>query len=151
MIDLSAELPRLLPMAIAWGEERERQILAAGAALSKRMQAVATRVGVLHPDKIRIELVDRLPGPADPALREAVQQMGLIGASSNALTFGYGITIARAQYNARLVSQQCRRVHHYERAGSLAFFLTEFLRQVVDHGLWDAPFEEDARQHESGD
>lgn len=151
MMDLNAELPRLLPKAVAWGEERERQVLAAGAPLSKRMQAVAVRVGVLHPDKIRLELVDRMPGPDDPELREAVQQMGLIGASSAALTFGYAITITRSQYNARLVSQQCRRVHHYERAGSIAFFLSEYLRQVVDHGVWDAPFEEDVRQHDSGE
>jgi hypothetical protein len=151
MIDLNAELPRLLPKAIAWGEERERQVLAAGAPLSKRMQAVAARIGVLHPDKIRLELVDRLPSPADPELREAVLQMGLIGSSSAAITFGYGVTATRAQYDARLLSQQCRRVHHYERAGSIAFFLTEYLRQVVDHGFWDAPYEEDARQHESGD
>jgi len=151
MIDLKAELYNLLPKAVAWYTEREQQVLQQGVALSPRLQALATRVKVVHPDKIRLELVDKLPLPADPELRAALTQIGLVGSAANAITFGYGIVIRRGENSSRQLSHQCRRVQQYERAGSIAEFMTPFLEQVVEYGLWDSPYEEDARQHEIAD
>jgi hypothetical protein len=36
----------------------------------------------------------------------------------------------------------------YERAGSISRYLPLYLRQIVEHGYDDAPFEVDARMHE---
>jgi hypothetical protein len=147
-LDLRAALPQLLPAAIAWAEERERDASANGSALDESQIAIARAVGVVHPELIRLCAVDRLPLPEDAGLRDAALQTGLLGPGMVGLTLGYSVFICRGHVTTRLLSHEFRHVHQYEEHESIAKFLPAYLLQIVEVGYDDAPFERDARAHE---
>jgi hypothetical protein len=147
-MDLRSQLPLLLPRAVAWAEAEERRVLAGGAALSEDEYALARSVGVTHPERVRFELVNRVPVPADSLLQEAIRQTGMLGPDTRGLTLGYAIFMQRDQQSRRLLSHELRHVYQYERAGSIAAFLPVYLSQLLEVGYRDAPFEIDARAHE---
>ncbi|HEV7607226.1 MAG TPA: hypothetical protein VGO61_07805 [Steroidobacteraceae bacterium] len=148
MFDLAAILPHILPSAIAWAEARSSEIRAAGSPLNDYGIRLARGVGVVRPDLIRILEVLSLPLPDDPQLKFAAEQTGLIGPHMAGLTLGYGIYVVAGQGSNRLVSHECRHVHQYEVAGSIASFLPVYLQQIATVGYNDAPLEIDARLHE---
>jgi len=68
----------LLPLACAWAEEQERIILRDGIPLTAAQIADAKRVGIVHPDRVRVRVVDGIPLPEHPPLRTAAEMTGLI-------------------------------------------------------------------------
>jgi hypothetical protein len=100
------------------------------------------------PELIRLQLVDALPQPDEPALRQGALATGLLGPGGIRLTLGYSIFIVRGHMSAPLLSHECRHVYQYEAAGSIAAFLPVYLQQIVTVGYESAPFEQDARAHE---
>ena len=147
-IDVRAALHSLLPLAIAWAEARAAETALTGIALNEKWLAIARKVGVLRPELVRIALVPRLPQPEDPKLLLAAQHAGLLGPNMAGLTLGYAIYIRHGQDTVRLISHECRHVHQYEQAGSIAAFLPQYLQQIATVGYANAPFEIDARAHE---
>ena len=147
--DLAAVLPKLLPQAIEWMELCSAEILSKGKPLTAAGIKVARSVGVLEPEKIRVELVENLPLPDDQMLRDVALQAGLLGPDMNGGTFGYGIYACKDQATNRLLAHECRHVFQYEVAGSIAAFLPVYLQGIVEFGYWKCPFEVDARQYES--
>ena len=147
--DLAAVLPLLTPKAIVWAQQQESEILASGVALTEHGLALARQVGVKNAEKIRISLVDRLPLPADPLLREAAIRTGLLGPNMAGLTLGHGVYICHGHNSLRLLSHECRHVQQYEHAGSIAKYLPQYLQQIAQFGYTDAPYEVDARAHEA--
>ena len=144
--DLAAALPLLLPRAVAWAEATEAEALDAGTALSPNGIALARAVGVDHPELVRVALVDSLPLPDDPELSEAAIQTGLLGPGMVGLTLGYAVYLCHD--TPRLLSHECRHVHQYEVAGSIASFLRAYFQQIVEFGYEHAPLEVDARNNE---
>ena len=145
-------MPKLLPRAIAWAEERAAKAAEAGAPLNASELEIAREVGVARPELVRVEMVgDSLPMPDDPTLREAATQAGLLGPGMIGLTLGYAIFICRGHKTRRLLSHELRHVHQYEQHGSIAGFLPAYLEQVIEVGYHNAPFERDARAHELRD
>jgi hypothetical protein len=149
-MDLQTLLPQLLPRAVAWGEEQARLGLLQGKPLDAGGIDMARRVGVQHPEQIRVIAVDAFPLPADPALRQAAIQTGLLAADGLGLTLGHAVFLRRGhETEARLLRHEFRHVRQCEQFGSLAAFLAEYLRQIVEVGYAQAPLEEDARAHET--
>ncbi len=148
-MDLSAVLPLLLPKAIAWAEAQERGARRAGRALSPAERVLAAHAGVAEPERVRVLLVDELPRPGDALLREAGREAGLFGAGTIGLTLGHAIFIRREHLTRRALSHELHHVAQYERNGGIAGFLPTYLRQVLEVGYASAPFEEDARRHET--
>lgn len=146
--DLRAALPVLVPKAIAWAEAQHSSIAQVGQPLNDVLLALARSVGVVHPELIRVAEVPHLPLPEDPELRRAALVTGLLGPGMVGLTLGYGVYVCHGHGNVRLLSHEFRHVHQYERAGSIAAFLPDYLQQIVTVGYDDAPFEVDARAHE---
>jgi len=144
-VDLRAELPALLPRAIAWAEAASAEAAAAGRPLDRRETAIARRVGVRRPERVRVAVVAEMPVPADPALAAAARETGLLGPGTAGLTLGHAVLIRRGCESPRLLAHELRHVHQVERAGSLAAFLGDYLGQIVEHGYDDAPLEADAR------
>lgn len=142
----------LLPAAIAWAEARAKQAAEVGSALSAAEQDIARQVGVSHPDRVRVEIVDDLPLPEEPALRAAALAAGLLDPGMVGLTLGHSIFIRRGKrdhrQDRRLLSHELRHVHQYEQHGSIAAFLRVYLGQIVEVGYAHAPLEADARAHE---
>ena len=151
-MDLRQALPALLPAAIAWAEARAKKAAEVGSALSAAEQEIARQVGVSQPARVRVEIVDELPLPEDPALRAAGLAAGLLGPAMVGLTLGHSIFIRRGnrddRQHRRLLSHELRHVHQYEQHGSIAAFLRVYLRQIVEVGYANAPLEADARAHE---
>lgn len=150
-MDLRAELSTLLPLAISWAESQSQQVQTYGLALADRSVALARSVGVRRPDLVRVASVPALPLPDDAQLRAAAARTGLLGPNAVGLTLGYGVLVVSGHESPRLLSHELRHVHQYENAGSIAAFLSLYLRQIVEFGYHDAPLERDARAHEVGD
>lgn len=148
MFDLAAELPRLLPKAIAWAELEESAGLRNGSRLNASGVRLAQSVGVRRPELVRVFEALELPFPFDSELRLAANETGLLGPHIAGLTLGYAVFIRTGRASARLLAHECRHVYQYESAGSIAGFLPLYLSQIVSFGYEQAPFEVDARAHE---
>jgi len=142
--DLLTILPQLLAPAIAWAETQSRQVEQEGEPLNTASLALAKRVGVKQPEQIRTKIVDQLPLPAEPLLRQAALQTGLLGPGMVGLTLGYNILVVRGHMGPRLLSHECRHVHQYEAHGSIAAFLPVYLEQIATVGYRNAPLELEA-------
>jgi len=150
-MDLRQALPHLLPLAIAWAEGEAREVAQTGAPLTPAEEEIARAVGVQRPELVRIAIVDQLPRPKDAALKLAAQQTGLLGPGMVGLTLGYAVFICRGHETRQLLSHELRHVHQYEQNGSIGCFLPIYLKQIVDVGYINAPFEADARAYELRD
>lgn len=110
---------------------------------------LASKVGVARPELIRLQLCDCLPMPQDPLLQAIAIQTGLLGPHMAGLTLGYSILVCRGHETRCLLAHEFRHVFQYEQYGSIAGFLPVYLQQIAEYGYKDAPFEVDARTHES--
>ena len=61
---LLAQFETLLPLAVAWATEQEREILRDGASLSAEEIADAHAVGVQNPNQVRLLQVETIPRPS---------------------------------------------------------------------------------------
>ena len=147
-MDLQTDLPLLLPKAIAWAEAQATEVKRTGCPLNDSGLDLARKVGVGQPEHVRVAVVKALPMPDDPGLRDAAQQMGLLGPNMHGLTLGYSVFICQGHETTRLLSHELRHVYQYEQAGSIAAFLRAYLPQVIEVGYSQAPFELDAKAHE---
>jgi hypothetical protein len=147
--DLVAALPDLLPRVIAWAEMQSAAVLAQGVALDEVDCALARRVGVCHPEHIRVLAGQAIQLPEDPYLCQAAQASGLLGPQTLGLTLGHALLIAPSWRDARLLAHEFRHVYQYEQAGSIAVFLRAYLQEIISVGYGAASYERDARAHES--
>ena len=147
-INLSEVIPRLLPKAIEWAEQRSSEVLSSGNPLDQQGIRLAKAVGVRQPQLIRVSVAPEPPLPDDPELATVALEIGLLGDGTVGLTLGYGIYVREGHESNRLLSHECRHVHQYEAAGSIRNFLPAYLEQIVQYGYYDAPYESDARAHE---
>jgi hypothetical protein len=147
--DLASALPYLLVSAIAWAEAQCERVQQSGSPLETSGLALAACVGVRYPERIRTLIVDALPLPDEPRLREAALATGLLGPVAAGMTLGYSIFIVNGPITTRLLSHECRHVAQCESYGSIASFLTVYLEQLIAFGYFDAPLERDARAHET--
>lgn len=146
--DLARNLPLILPKAVAWAEQQAVEVARTGLPLPGHCIEIARRVGVARPEAVRVALVEGLPLPDDPQLREAALGTGLLGPGMVGLTLGHSIFICNGHDTAQLIAHECRHVYQHEQFGSIAGFLPMYLQQIVEYGYFDAPFEVDARNHE---
>jgi hypothetical protein len=146
--DLRAELPGLIPHAIQWAEATAEYAATSGRVLDAGEQALARRVGVTQPEKIRLLAVDQMPYPEHPLLQVAAMATDFLGPQTLGLTLGHAVLVRRGHESTRLCSHEFRHVHQYEQAGSIAAFLPGYLEQMVEYGYADAPLEQDAQAHE---
>lgn len=138
-------LEELLPLAASWAEEEEKRILADGVALTEEQLADATRVGVTQPQRVRLLMVSAIPMPEDPLLRAAGEATGLLSPFTAGLTLRYGIFV-RCDFieDRRLIAHELVHTGQYERFGSVAAFLRQYLTECVTMGYPAAPLEQEA-------
>jgi hypothetical protein len=149
-VELTRELPVMLPRVMEWAERQAAHVIERGSALSPQLQELARRSGVRDPSRIRVLVVDRIALPEEPALKVAASSVGLAPASAAGMTLGYAVTVHRGyQDDPRLMSHEFRHVAQYEQAGGIRAFLAIHLPQLLEFGYEDSPFEVDARAHEA--
>ena len=147
-MNLLEALPQLLPTAIAWANFQSEHVAREGQPLPPRLIEVARRVGVRMPERVRVKLVDQLPMPEEPLLKQAAIETGLLGPQMVGLTLGHSIFIVHGHNTVRLISHECRHVFQYETLGSIEEFLPVYLQQIAINGYENAQLEIDARNHE---
>ncbi|HET7730751.1 MAG TPA: hypothetical protein VFK48_12025 [Usitatibacter sp.] len=146
---LALQLPTVSMRSIEWAEAKSADALRAGTPLPAPMAALARKVGVRDPSKVRVMVVEEIPLPDEPMLRRAARQVGIAPASAAGLTLGYAVLVRRGfEADARLMSHELRHVAQYEAMGGLRPFLSQHLVDLTVHGYENSPFEVDARRHE---
>jgi len=140
-----ALLPLFTPLVDTWAAWQRRRVLRRGRPLSKRQKRIAASVGVVEPERIRLQLVERVPIPGGAWVDAIARRMGLAGTDVDGLALGHAIYIRASALSDDLLAHECRHVQQCEAAGSLHAFLAAYLRQVAHHGYRHAPFEVDAR------
>jgi hypothetical protein len=136
---MNFDLQIITPRAIEWADQHASRILDMGEPLVEKDLALARRVGVAKPEKIRLLFVMQLPLPTDQLLRDVALENGLLGPS---------IYIRSGCNSSRLLSHECRHVYQYEQAGSIAAYLPQYIQQIAEFGYTNAPYEVDACAHE---
>lgn len=148
MPDLTLLIQQLLPAAIEWAQDEAALAAANGRPLSARESAIARKVGVSQPERIRVCVVRQMPAPSREPLRSAAAALGLLGPGTTGLALDHSVFMREGHQDERLLAHECRHVQQCEAAGSLAQFLRAYFTQLAQHGYTDAPFEIDARNHE---
>jgi hypothetical protein len=139
------KLKEILPEACAWAERFERYALSSGAPLTAEQARDATAAGVLHPEKIRLELTTAIPCPQEGLLAQMNLALGLITSATAGLTLRYGIFIVKTSLSDRkLLAHEFAHVAQYERLGGIEGFLERYLSQCAAHGYENAPMESEA-------
>jgi hypothetical protein len=147
-MNLAAQLPLILPLAVEWAERRASEIQTHGNGLEPANFDLAKKFGVSNPEKVKVLEVPSLPLPDNAILKEAALSTGLLGPNMVGLTLGHSIYICSGHLSGRLLSHELRHVHQYEQHGSISAFLSTYLEQIVTFGYEAAPMEVDARNHE---
>jgi hypothetical protein len=138
------ELPGLFPHVVDLISSLEKQAQESGAALTPIEFNLAQRVGVAHPEEVRILSVPGIPLPSHPRVKQLARWVGLLNADTGGLTAGYGIIVRRdCANNLRLLAHEFVHVAQYERLGKIGF-LQEYIQQIAAHGYPNAPFELEA-------
>ena len=142
-----SQLDQLLPMACEWIESEEMKALKTGLPLSADQLGVARKIGVWHPEKVRLVAVTEMPKPQQPDLLAAATKVGLLGPSVAGLTFRYAIYIQNDYLgDQQLVAHELTHTGQYERLGSIRGFLEPYLRECLTIGYEACSFERQARE-----
>jgi len=140
----------LLPLACAWAQEQERTILRDGVPLTAEQMGDAKRIGIIHPERVRLRVVDEIALPEHPPLRTAAEMTGLISPLTAGLTLRYGIFIRADSWGERrLVVHELAHVAQYERFGGFLPFLEQYLHECLTIGYPAAPLEQEAKRIEN--
>jgi hypothetical protein len=135
----------LLPLASAWAEEQEKIILHDGIPLTQDQADDARKIGLAHPEKVRLLRVQQIPIPKHPVLRAAADATHLISPLTAGLTLRYGIFIrADCWGNRQLVFHELVHTLQYERFGGFRQFLEQYLHECITIGYPAAPMEQEA-------
>ena len=142
---LLKSLPVLLPVATAWVEWEERKILRHGIPLTPDGLLDAAKMGVAHPEKIRLMKVDRIPLLIGPFIKLLARAMPEISSETIGLSLRYGIYV-RSRYwpDRHLIAHECVHTGQYERSGSVSGFLRGYFSECLEAGYPDAPMEQEA-------
>src|SRR5262245_8052127 len=123
-----ALLTLFTPLVGGWAAWQRRRVLRRGRPLSKRQKRIAAAVGVVEPERIRLQLVERVPIPGGAWVDAAARRMGLAGTDVDGLALGHAIFIRAPALSDDLLAHECRHVQQCEAAGSLHAFLAAYLR-----------------------
>lgn len=109
----------------------------------------ARRIGIIHPERVRLRVVEEIPLPRHSELRMAAEMTGLISPMTIGLTLRYGIFIrADCWGERRLVVHELVHTLQYERLGGFMAFLKQYLHECITIGYPAAPMEEEAKRVE---
>lgn len=134
-----------MPWVGLWAWRLERRTLREGRPLFSSEWAAAVRVGVRHPEKVRILVVEEVPMPGFSWMHRIAAGWGFDRRHIGGLCLRYGI-ILRRDLAAQPVIMAHELVHtsQYERHGSLSGFLRAYLLQCLRHGYTNSSLEREA-------
>ncbi len=134
-----------MPWVGWWAWRTERRTLREGRPLFTSEWAAAERVGVRHPEKVRVIAVEEIPMPGLAWMHRIAARWGFDRRQIGGLCLRYGILLRR-DLAAQPIIMAHELVHtaQYERHGSLTGFLRAYLLQCLRTGYSHAPLEREA-------
>ena len=140
-------IEQYFPKAVQWATEMERAILERGQQLSPQNSKDAEAIGVQRSGDVRILVLDGIPLPNDPGLRQLAAETELITDRTAGMTFGHGIVLKKGSVHRRLIAHELAHVMQYERFGGIEAFLKEYVKEVAfPHGYPNGPLEREAER-----
>jgi hypothetical protein len=95
----------------------------------------------------RIFVLNSIPLPTDPGLKQLVEETELITDKTSGITFGHGIVLKNGAIDRRLVAHELVHVMQYEKFGGIEAFLKEYVKEVAfPPGYPHGPLEREAAQ-----
>ncbi len=138
-------LPLVMPMACAWVARQERRIIRHGIRLNVTQTDDARRAGVLHPDRVRLQIVDEIPVGMPATLRAIGRRLDLVPPGTIGMSLRYGILIRSDAWNdRRILVHELVHTAQYERLGGIWPFLHQYLDECLSGGYANAPLEDEA-------
>jgi hypothetical protein len=110
--------------------------------------ADAQGIGVRHPERVRLRVVDHVPGGIPRWLRKVMRPLGLYSASTSGMSLRYGIFIRSDRWGDRqLVCHELVHTRQYEQLGGIRRFLKPYLFEyLASPGYPFGPLEQEARK-----
>ena len=140
-----------LPVACVWAARHESTILRRGVALSAAQADKARKIGVVHPDKVRLLAVDVMP-PTNRLLRTVGAKLGFVSSQTIGMTLRYGIFIQTDHWgDRRLLVHELAHVAQYERFGGFRKFLFQYLQECINPGYPLGELELEAKRAEESE
>ena len=137
-------LPLATPVAVAWVRRTERRVLARGEPLDPALLARAARLGLRHPERVRVLAVAGVPWRWPGWLARWLARRGLGPVAG--LTAGYGILVRDDRRDdLPLLLHELAHVAQYERLGGIAPFLRVYLHDCARRGYAGSVLERSAR------
>ncbi len=141
----------LVPLAAEWVRREERKILRDGVPLSPESLMDASRMGVAHPEKIRLMNVERIPVLNGAFISWLSRLVPAISSHTVGLSLRYGIYIRSRHWGDRhLIAHECVHTGQYERHGDIGAFLRAYFTECIEVGYPDAPLEQEAIVRSAG-
>jgi hypothetical protein len=138
----------VLPVACIWAARHESVILRRGVVLAGAEGDQARRVGVAHPEKVRLLAVDVIP-PTNRLLRAFGANLGFVSSKTIGMTLRYGIFIQTQHWgDRRLLVHELAHVAQYERFGGFRRFLFQYLQECINPGYPLGELELEAKRAE---
>ena len=144
------QISNLIPSASEWVEEQEILILSKGIKLNAKQMDLATKIGIIKIEKVRLLNTDTIPLPINALLNLAIKHIGLISDSTIGITFRYGIYIRSDHWqDESLLIHELTHTMQYEKLGSITNFLNQYIKECNYYGYDKSPLEIEARAMES--
>ncbi|TKF18030.1 hypothetical protein FCV43_16890 [Vibrio genomosp. F6] len=141
---LVEQIDAYFPLSIKYVRNNENIALSQGEALLPQYLEIARKIGIKHPEKVRVYYADKLPLPKNESLLFQMQRLGLDSPYFTGTTFGYGIWIStKAKGDKLLLSHELIHVKQAEELG-LDEFTKKYLLQLAIFGYRESPIELEA-------
>ena len=128
-----------------WATKRSKFICTHGAWLTSDLIDLATKMGVAHPEKIRIYSSSTATLIDDDKVNKLLLKFGFSADRTCALTLFHSIALNKAcAKNLVILAHQFRHVAQFESCGSLELYLENYLMEIAYFGYGKGPLEVDA-------
>lgn len=135
----------LLPLAVRWAEEQEKQILEHGLPLTAEEANDARAVGVRNYERVRLLQVKTVLRPKNKALRAACDAIDFLTPKTRGLALRHGIFVRTDCWRDRaLIAHELVHAAQYERFGGIEPFLRQYLMECLTVGYAASPLELEA-------
>jgi len=135
----------VMPYVALWIWREERRVLREGRSLTTEEMGYAARVGVRHPERLRILEVGRIPVPGWGWMQRVAARRGFSASQIEGMSLRYGIYVRHGQAG-RLETfvHECVHTAQYERLGGIGSFVRRYLHQCLMHGYGASLLEREA-------
>lgn len=139
-------MAEIAPRTATWIAEVESTLSSEGRKLTTEETALARRVGVQHPERVRVVILREFPLPRDPLLYREIGVFGFEADREVGCSFGYVVVVKPKHSQSReLLAHELAHVTQRERLGAEGF-IHQYLLELRTLGYTRSLLEREARR-----